>query len=143
MSGLVIAYAHWKTNAVGSRYPPCTCRFSNGTTLCQHSGAAHHLFRLFFSQFCKISQISCEFVHFVLISPLQTANAEFGRLSPSTRALICFATKSPHGRKDTSLFPSTRSLIFSAQKRLKSKRPHGRKDTSLFPSISVFDMFNA
>ena len=74
MSGLVIAYAHWKTNAVGSRYPPCTCRFSNGTTLCQHSGAAH-LFRLFFSHFCKISQISCEFVHFVLISPLQTAEA--------------------------------------------------------------------
>ena len=97
MSGLVIAYAHWKTNAVGSRYPPCTCRFSNGTTLCLHSGAAH-LFRLFFSQFCKISQISCEFVHFVLISPLQTANAEFGRLSPSTRALICFATKCPHGQ---------------------------------------------
>ena len=102
MSGLVIAYAHWKTNAVGSRYPPCTCRFSNGTTLCQHSGAAH-LFRLFFSQFCKISQISCEFVHFVLISPLQTANAEFGRLSPSTLP-----------------------LIFSAQKCLKSKRPHGQ-----------------
>ena len=97
MSGLVIAYAHWKTNAVGSRYPPCTCRFSNGTTLCQHSGA-EHLFRLFFSQFCKISQISCEFVHFVLISPLQTANTEFGRLSPSTRALICFATKCPHGQ---------------------------------------------
>ena len=121
MSGLVIAYAHWKTNAVGSRYPPCTCRFSNGTTLCQHSGAAHHLFRLFFSQFCKISQISCEFVHFVLISPLQTANAEFGRLSPSTRALICFTSKSPHGRKDTSLFPSTRALICFA-----TKCPHGQ-----------------
>ena len=28
-----------------------------------------------FSHFCKISQISCEFVHFVLISSLQTANA--------------------------------------------------------------------
>ena len=37
-----------------------------------------------------------------------------------------FTSKSPHGRKDTSLFPSTRSLIFSAQKCLKSKRPHGQ-----------------
>ena len=61
MSGLVIAYAHWKTNAVGSRYPPCTCRFSNGTTLCLHSGAAH-LFRLFFALFSGFGQQSCSHV---------------------------------------------------------------------------------